>query len=111
MSLGADRQGWFGNQPKNIIKHKFMLIEDKVHEIHNVIVHEFTLGDVEDPEIYAAEPLWKWQQSERGQWIMTHAVEAPTWQQRADHLIYGYKFIVKAKLRDDDYLIYKLKWG
>jgi hypothetical protein len=31
-----------------------------------MIFHEFTLGDVEDPEIYAAQPLCEWQTTEMG---------------------------------------------
>jgi hypothetical protein len=111
MSLVADGQGYLGNPPVNIRKNKFMVIENNVHEIHDVIVHKFTMGDVEDPELYAAEPLWNWQQSEQGQWVMAHALEAPVWHQHADQYSYGYRFIIRARLRDDDYLIYKLKWG
>ena len=31
-----------------------------------LVVHEFTLGDVDDPEIYAAVPLYEWQLSDAG---------------------------------------------
>lgn len=33
-----------------------------------VLLTEFRLGDCEDPELYAAEPIYKWQQTEEGQW-------------------------------------------
>ena len=33
------------------------------------LLHEFRLGDVEDPEIYAAQPIWEWQQTEAGAWF------------------------------------------
>jgi len=111
MSLVKDRQGYLGSPPANIKKNKFMIIDNRAHEIHEVVVHEFRMGDVEDPILYAGEPLYKWQQSEQGQWVMAHALEAPMWNQMADHLTYGYKFVIRARLRDDDYLIYKLKWG
>jgi hypothetical protein len=45
----------------------------------DVKVHEFNMGDVEDPDLYAAQPLYEWQQSEQGKWIMEHAVEPPFW--------------------------------
>ena len=31
-----------------------------------MIFHQFNLGDVEDPDIYAAQPIWEWQQTEKG---------------------------------------------
>ena len=33
---------------------------DKVVEYRDVVVHHFTVGDVEDPEVYAAMPIIKW---------------------------------------------------
>ena len=32
--------------------------------LHVVIVHEFSIGDVDDPEIYAAFPLYEFECSE-----------------------------------------------
>jgi len=41
-------------------------------------VYEFPMGDTEDPEIFAAEPLYRWEkETEQGQWVMEHAVEQP----------------------------------
>jgi hypothetical protein len=40
----------------------------------DVVVHNFPMGDVEDPDLYAASPLYEWQQSEAGAWVMAHAV-------------------------------------
>ena len=37
------------------------------------ILHEFRMGDVEDPEIYCAEPIYQWQQTPEGKWCMEHA--------------------------------------
>lgn len=111
MSLAPDRHGYLGDRPVSNRKNKFMVIENRAHEIHDVIVHEFRMGDVEDPVLYAGEPLYKWEQSEQGQWVFKHAIEAPMWHQMVDQYSYGYKFVIRARLRDDDFLIYKLKWG
>ena len=69
-----------------------------VEEIHKVTVHVFSVGDVEDPEIYAAQPIWDWQQTDAGKFVMEHAVETPSWVRMPDTLQYGYKFQVRAKL-------------
>ena len=91
--------------------HEYMLIEDKVHKIHEVTVHRFIMGDVEDPELYAAEPIIKWQKSEQGSWIMEHAVESPIWHRMIDHASFGYTFVIRAKLKDVDHTFYQLKWS
>jgi hypothetical protein len=33
-----------------------------------MILHEFTMGDVEDPYLYAAFPISEWQATEHGKW-------------------------------------------
>ena len=90
-------QGYLGNPPTKDT-YQYMQIGDRVEEVREVVVHEFTMGDVEDPDLYAAEPLLKWENSEEGQWIMEHAVETPSWHRIPDMMQYGYRFQVRAKL-------------
>jgi hypothetical protein len=90
-------QGYLGPAPEGDT-YRYMIIDDRAEEVREVVVHEFTMGDVEDPDLYAAEPLWNWQQSEEGQWVMTHAVETPSWYRIPDQLQYGYKYQIRAKL-------------
>jgi hypothetical protein len=90
-------QGYLGNAPTKDT-YQYMQIGDRVEEVREVVVHEFTMGDVEDPDLYAAEPMWKWEKSEEGQWIMEHAVETPSWHRIPDMMQYGYRFQIRAKL-------------
>ena len=90
-------QGYFGDKPTRDT-YKYMQIGDRVEEVREVVVHEFTMGDVDDPDLYAAQPLWEWQQSEQGQWIMLNAIETPSWYRIPDSMQYGYKYQVRAKL-------------
>lgn len=76
-----------------------------------LVVHSFTVSDVEDPEIYAAGPILDWQNTDAGSWVMEHAVEPPCFFQQIDYNTYGYKYMIKATLKDEDALYYKLKWG
>jgi hypothetical protein len=69
-----------------------------VEEIHEVVVHRFRMGDVEDPDLYAAQPLWDWQESEAGKFVMEHAVETPIWHRQADLQNYGHQYIIVAEL-------------
>jgi len=90
-------KGFFGDPPIRKI-YRYMIIDDRVEEVREVVVHEFTMGDVDDPDLYAAQPLWEWEKSEAGQWIMENAVESPCWYRIPDSMQYGYKYQVRAKL-------------
>ena len=79
-------------------------------KISDIVVHTFIMGDVEDPDLYAAQPLHDWQQSEAGQWIMEHAVETPFWHRIPDLGSYGYKYCIVARLREQDQTYWTLKW-
>jgi len=79
--------------------------------IVKILLHEFRMGDVEDPELYAAEPLWAWQQTESGKWCMAHCVESPTFYVNADPDNYGYRITVVGELEEKDYTFWKLKYS
>lgn len=76
----------------------------------DIVVHTFRLGDVEDPELYAAGPIWEWQQSAAGQWVMKHAVNQPWWTKRMDYRSYGYEFNIVARLSEADQVFFRLKY-
>ena len=74
-----------------------MLINDTVHEVKEVVVYTFQMGDVEDPDLYAAEPMIEWEKSPAGQWVMTHALDTPEWFRMADPRTFGYQYQIRAK--------------
>jgi hypothetical protein len=85
-------------------------------ELHNetiteIKLHELTMGDVEDPYLYAAEPLYKWEKSEQGQWVMAHATEPPVFYCGPDLVGLGFVVSVWGKLRSQDLTYYTLRWG
>jgi hypothetical protein len=73
-------------------------------------VHTFSIGDVDDPDIYASQPLWEFQQSEKGKWIMDNSIEQPTWHRHIDHTRFGYVYTVTATLPKEKYTFFKLKF-
>lgn len=103
-------EGYLGEAP-NKVTHKYMVIDDRVHEIHNAVVHTFSMGDVDDPILYAAQPLIEWQNSEPGKWIMEHSIETPMWHRQQDAMNWGHTFAITAKLKAKDYSYFLLKWG
>jgi hypothetical protein len=73
-----------------------------------IVAHRFTLGDVEDPDIYAGEPLWQWQNSEAGKWAMENCSETPSWHR--DIIPYGYSYQVRITLTPKQLVYWKLKY-
>jgi hypothetical protein len=90
---------------------RYQIVNGRVEEIVHVNVHEFSISDVDDPILYASEPLYNWENSDQGQWVKQHALEQPSWQSMMDHSIMGTRFCIRAKLYAKDYTYYLLKWG
>lgn len=82
-----------------------------VQEIHKVVVYKFSMGDVEDPDLYAAQPMWEWQESEQGKFVMKHAVDKPVWHRLIDHNLYGYQYAITAELEAKKLSEFYLRWG
>ena len=85
--------------------------QEIVQEIHKVTVHAFSVGDVEDPEIYAAQPIWDWQQSDSGKFVMEHAIEIPSYHQSLDYNSFGYRYAIVAELESKKLSEFYLRWG
>jgi len=98
-------------QPKDIPIYDVMVFGNQAHKVHSVIVHRFQMGDVEDPDLYAAQPLYEWQVSEMGTWVMEHSVETPMWHRQTNPNQYHTEYAVQAWLKGPDYTFWVLKWG
>jgi len=92
---------------KIVIKNGQQIVE----EIHKVVVHKFSVGDVDDPDIYAAGPLYDWERSESGKFIMKHAVDKPVWTRYVDYNNYGHQYAIVAELEMKKLSEYYLRWG
>jgi hypothetical protein len=107
----GNEYGYMGTPPKKELPYEVVLIEGKYVRVKEVVVHTFGMGDVDDPDLYAAEPLWAWQNTDEGKWVMENAIETPSWHRHADPRTYGYRYAIRAKLKDVDYTFWCLKWG
>lgn len=90
---------------------KYVVVGDRVEEVKTVIVHEFSMGDVDDPDLYAAQPLCEWEQSEIGQWVIKNAFDTPTWHRIADQTMFGYRYQIRAKLIGPALTEWLLRYG
>jgi hypothetical protein len=91
--------------------HEYCVLDEVVIKMKEIVVHSFSMGDVEDPDLYAAEPLWKWQNTDQGKWIMENAHETPVWHRMADLSSFGHKYIVTATLAEKKLTEYYLRFG
>ncbi len=71
---------------------------------------QFAIKELDSIDIYAANPLWEWQESEMGKWVMEHALETPEWHRMTDQFGYGYRYNIIAKLTEQDQTFWTLKW-
>lgn len=75
-----------------------------------MILHSFTMGDVEDPYLYAAFPISEWQQTEHGQWIMSNVVDEPTFHITPDVNNFGYRVVITGNLTPEAATYFTLKY-
>jgi hypothetical protein len=85
--------------------------QEIVQEIHKVVVHRFNISDTDDPEIYAAEPIYRWEKSEAGQFVMKHAIDVPVFHKHLNSSSYGYEYAITAELEMKKLSEFYLRWG
>ena len=84
------------------------IIDNKAVAFRDVCVHEIRMGDVEDPELWVASPIWDWQQTPAGKFIMEHAVEKPYWIRAFDSYSYGHVYRIMARLSEQNETFWRL---
>lgn len=67
------------------------------------------MGDVEDPVLYAAEPIIKWEESDEGLWAKKHCGDL-TWNLNHDPSGFGYLINITGTITEKDYVVYLLKF-
>ena len=72
------------------------------------ILHEFRMGDVEDVEVYMAEPIYQWQQTPAGKWCMEKATDI-TYHTTVDYASYGHRIVITGYLSGKHATFWALK--
>jgi hypothetical protein len=83
---------------------------DLVDKVITHVVHEFRVGDSEDPDLYAADPISQWEHSAAGKWIMKNSKPVASWHRRLDHLTYGHRYEIRAYLTPKQLTYFELKF-
>ncbi len=76
-----------------------------------ISVHKFRLADCEDPDLVAAENLWRWENSEQGRFVMKNSVDVPIWHKTIDKDRCGWQFNIVADLPDTAITEFYLRWA
>ena len=85
------------------------IVNGKPVRFRDVCVHEIKMGDVEDPDLMVSQPIWEWQQTEAGKFIMEHAVDQPYWTRQMDYTLYSYTYRIMARLSEQNETFWRLK--
>jgi hypothetical protein len=86
------------------------IIDGRPVRFRDVCVHEIRMGDVEDPDLWVADPIWKWQQTPAGQFVMDHAEDKPYWTRSMDYNSYGHLYRIMARLSEHNETFWRLKY-
>ena len=86
------------------------IIDGRPVRFRDVCVHEIKMGDVEDPDLWVADPIYKWQQTEAGKFVMEHAVDPPYWTRSMDYRTYGHLSRIMARLSEQNETFWRLKY-
>jgi hypothetical protein len=77
--------------------------------MQRLALHQFRMGDVDDVEIYVAQPIYEWQQTEAGKWCMTNATNLH-YLTGFDPTGFGYRITITGDLEDQLATEYLLRW-
>ena len=77
--------------------------------MQRLALHQFRMGDVDDVEIYVAQPIYEWQQTPAGRWCMEHATNLH-YLTGFDPTGYGYKITITGDLEDKLATEFLLRW-
>jgi len=75
-----------------------------------VLVHKISTGDVEDPDLLISWPIYEWQQTEKGKWVMKNSVNPPFWQRNVEFNSFGFTYCIFADFNESDYTYFKLRY-
>jgi hypothetical protein len=90
---------------------RYFMKDDKVCETYTIVVSSFCMDEYsDDPYVTAAEPIYKWQQTEAGKFIMEHALDQPEFFCIREPHTMQTRIRITATLEGKDLTFYKLKF-
>lgn len=92
--------------------HKFMTIDNKVHEIHDVVVYRRSYSEwfMDDYPGDIAQDIVEWMKTDVGKWVREHSIDEPIIHKNINHLSATIDVALVARLKDIDNFVYALKY-
>ena len=75
-----------------------------------VSVHEFHVGDVEEPTVLAGFLIGEWESTVAGQWVKENSIGPLHWQSMHDMSYMGYRYCIIARMTMANQVFFKLKF-
>ena len=75
-----------------------------------ITFHSFSMGDVDDVDIYVAQPIDEWQQTDQGRWVIAHAQDL-RYYTSTDPSTFGYRITIRGELEQKAATEYFLRWN
>ena len=75
-----------------------------------VVFHRFTVGDVEEPDLYASITLSDWRKTEKGLWCWENSKGPIYFHSMLKPELLNYEVVITGKLTDQDLTFFRLKW-
>lgn len=101
----------FAAGPRNGGRDRYVILDQMVVETKEIVVHRFTVGDTDNPDLYAGQSLWDWQHTDQGRWVMERATEPPIWSRFLDPYQYIHQYAIQARFDTKALTEYYLRFG
>lgn len=93
--------------PTLTYKQKFHVIDNETYE--RKFVHKFTMPCYDDAEVMVAEPIYKWQQTDKGLWVMKHGIDH-VFHLYLDPAAYNQNVMISAMITPKRWTEFCLRW-
>lgn len=104
--MGIQRNEWA--QYRHYQQAETKVINGQAIRYRDVCVKEIRMSDVEDPDLWVASPIYEWQQTPQGKFVMEHAEQEPYWISSVDYASYGTVYRIMARLSEQNETFWRL---
>jgi uncharacterized protein YvpB len=109
--MALSKQQWQSNTEFTRPKYQLQLSDTGEESVSiTYVVHNIFISDVDDPDLCVADPIFNWQQTDAGKWVMKNSNPKPSWHRHMDYNTYGYIYQIRAYLSPKQLTYFKLKF-
>ena len=87
-----------------------MLKQKEENDAVEILVHKISVGDVEDPDVMVAQPIYEWQQTESGKYVMEKSNPTAKWVRGNNPHTYGHEYKIYGYFTPEEACFWRLKF-